>query len=54
MRYMVKRVWLLSTHEVRLSVCMWGYAIGQCIGEVFNIYLLLWISSFVDTKVLSS
>lgn len=52
MRYLITRVFRLTTKKIRYTICMWAYMISNIASDLVNVYLLLWLSRFVDEGIL--
>lgn len=53
-RYLIKKVWSLTTTNLRYSISLWGYAISNIAADLVNVYFVLWLSRFVISGELTS
>lgn len=54
LRYLIRKVWSLTTTNLRYSISLWGYAISNLAADLMNVYFVLWLSKFVISGELTS
>ena len=53
-KYLSKRVWETSKSHPKYFLCFIGSMVVRLVTVLFSVYLLLWVTSFVDSGVLES